>query len=184
MSTNNLDFAVPDTIYAKLSCVPEVLCEHLHQLCVEQVRVGDPLDEVGETLERGRDEGGGDGRVRRTDRVGDDEHAQIVDLLELVVERRHQQLDLLRGHVVATEVEHLFGEQTEDAHGVLANGLVGSRSCAQIRDECGPVVGPLMFNDLNGRTKRMTFEPKKRVKTKMTCTPNKRVKKRVKGFQA
>jgi len=57
-------------------------------------------------------------------------------------------LDL--GHLSTGEVKDLFAEQLEDDHVVLAEALAGAARAHDVADEGGPVLGPLLLQDLPG----------------------------------
>ena len=58
-------------------------------------------------------------------------------------------LDL--SHLSTGEVEHLLTEQFEDGHVVLTEALTGAARTHNVTDEVGPVLGPLLFQDLMGQ---------------------------------
>ena len=57
-------------------------------------------------------------------------------------------LDL--GHLSAGEVKHLLAEQLEDDHVVLTQALACATRAHDVTDEGGPVLGPLLLQDLPG----------------------------------
>ena len=59
-----------------------------------------------------------------------------------------QVLGLDLGHLPAGEVKHLLAEQLEDDHVVLAEALAGAAGPHDVADEGGPVLGPLLLQDL------------------------------------
>ena len=100
-----------------------------------------PVEEAQQRLQGDSDEG-------RVLRVFHDELAQLKDLREL---RAHGVLEVLRlclRHLPRGKVEHLFAQQLEDDHVVLAEALVGLARADDVRDEGLPVLGPLALQDL------------------------------------
>lgn len=61
-------------------------------------------------------------------------------------------LDL--GHLATGEVKDLFAEQLENDHVVLTKALAGTTRPHNVTDEGGPVLGPLLLQDLQKHTGR------------------------------
>lgn len=55
-------------------------------------------------------------------------------------------LDL--GHLATREVKHLLAEQLQNDHVVLTEALAGTTRPHNVTDEGGPVLGPLLLQDL------------------------------------
>ena len=55
-------------------------------------------------------------------------------------------LDL--SHLAAGKVKDLLAEQLENDHVVLTKALAGTTRPDDVADECGPVLGPLLLQDL------------------------------------
>lgn len=64
-------------------------------------------------------------------------------------------LDL--GHLAAGEIKDLFAEQLEDDHVVLTEALARATRPDNVADEGGPVLGPLLFQDLYTRGIHMQY---------------------------
>jgi hypothetical protein len=120
----------------------------------------DPVHETEERLERRLDE-------RRLLRLREDLLAKLENLGKLA---RHLVLEVLRlglGQLLGGEVEDLFGEKLENDHVVLAERQVRLRRVHELRDEVGPVVRPLLLQDL-GETHERRGEAAQ--KQRYTCT--------------
>lgn len=52
------------------------------------------------------------------------------------------------GHLSAREIEHLLAEQLQDDHVVLAEALAGAARPHDVADKRGPVLGPLLLQNL------------------------------------
>lgn len=52
------------------------------------------------------------------------------------------------GHLATGEVKHLLAQQFQDDHVVLAKALAGATGAHNVTDEGGPVLRPLLFQDL------------------------------------
>lgn len=59
-------------------------------------------------------------------------------------------LDL--GHLAAGEVKDFLAEQLENDHVVLTKALAGTTGPHDVTDEGGPVLGPLLLQDLQTQT--------------------------------
>ena len=67
-----------------------------------------------------------------------------------------EMLGLDLGHLSTREVKHLLTEQLEDDHVVLTEALAGAAGSHDVTDERGPVLGPLLLQDLEGKEERFT----------------------------
>lgn len=65
-------------------------------------------------------------------------------------------LDL--GHLPAGEVKDLLTEQLEDDHVVLTQALAGTAGTHDVTDEGGPVLGPLLLQDLHKQRRHAEFD--------------------------
>lgn len=54
-------------------------------------------------------------------------------------------------HLSAGEVKHLLAEQFQDDHVVLAEALARTTRSHDVADERGPVLWPLLLQDLEGK---------------------------------
>jgi len=57
-------------------------------------------------------------------------------------------------HLATGEVKHLFTEEFQNDHVVLAKALTGAASTNNVTDKCGPVFWPFLLQDLNTNTSR------------------------------
>ena len=77
-----------------------------------------------------------------------DELAELKDLRELAAHSVLQVFRFRLRHLAEWEVKHFLGEQFQHNHVILTERLVGSRGADDVRNEGGPVLGPLVLEDL------------------------------------
>lgn len=62
-------------------------------------------------------------------------------------------------HLAAGEVKHLLTEELQDDHVVLTQALTGATRTHDVTDECGPVLRPLLLQDLHTNRNTVSHTP-------------------------
>ena len=78
-------------------------------------------------------------------------HHELAELKDLGELAAHSVLQVFRfglRHLTEREVKHFLREQLQHNHVVLTERLVGSRGADDVRNKGGPVLGPLVLEDL------------------------------------
>ena len=78
-------------------------------------------------------------------RMRQDKLAQLVNHLELAVQRSLQRSNFVLRHLPSTEIENFLRQQFQDAHAVFAQRLARPRRAHQIRNETLPAMRPIVF---------------------------------------
>lgn len=123
--------------------VREKLVEkHINEMRLKHIIQRNPEQKTQKALERCLER-------RGVFRILHDKLTELVDELELGCEALFQIVDLLRRQLLERKFKHLLAQQLQNLHVVATQGLVGLARFDNLRDEILPVVGPLVFENLD-----------------------------------
>ena len=126
----------------KIGYLEEARDEAVDDVRFKNKAQGDPVEEAEHGLE---------GRLDQRWLVGLFEHfgAQLEHLAEFATELVLEVARLGLGHLFGGEVKHFFGQEAQDGHVVFADREGAARRRHDLGDKVGPVVGPLLLEDLD-----------------------------------